>query len=113
MNYKTNKHFVLEDDDFLQVSCARILINISGTVTAIDWPFTQVKDMGLTTARTIRIIRMLLEILKNDDFLEVSSARRLMNILGTVRAFHLKFLQVNNVGLHVLMEGSTAVLPLP
>jgi hypothetical protein len=38
---------VLEDDDFLKVSSARRLVNISGTARAIDLKFSQVKDMGL------------------------------------------------------------------
>jgi hypothetical protein len=38
---------VLEDDDFLEVSSARRLVNISGTVKATDLKFSQVKDMGL------------------------------------------------------------------
>jgi hypothetical protein len=38
---------VLEDDGFLEVSSARRLVNISGTVRAIDLNFSQVKDMGL------------------------------------------------------------------
>jgi hypothetical protein len=38
---------VLEDDDSLQVSFARILVNISGMVRAIYWNFLQVKDMCL------------------------------------------------------------------
>jgi hypothetical protein len=38
---------VLEDDDFLEVSSARRLVNISGTVGATDLKFLQVKDMGL------------------------------------------------------------------
>jgi hypothetical protein len=36
-----------DDDDFLHVSSARRLVNISGTVRAIDLQFEQVKDMGL------------------------------------------------------------------
>jgi hypothetical protein len=40
---------------------------------------------------------MLQEVLENDDFLEVSSARRLVNISGLVRAIDLKFLQVKNM----------------
>jgi hypothetical protein len=38
---------VLEDDDFLLVSSAMILVNISGTVKAIDLRISHVKDMGL------------------------------------------------------------------
>jgi hypothetical protein len=38
---------VLQDDDFLKVSSARRLVNISGTVKATDLTFLQVKDMGL------------------------------------------------------------------
>jgi hypothetical protein len=37
---------VLEDDDFRQVSSAR-LVNISGTVRAIYMTFSQVNDVGL------------------------------------------------------------------
>jgi hypothetical protein len=42
---------------------------------------------------------MLQEVLEDDDFLEASSARRLVNISGTVRATDLKFLQVKDIGL--------------
>jgi hypothetical protein len=38
---------VLEDDDFLEVSSARRLVKISGTVRATDLKCSQVKDMGL------------------------------------------------------------------
>jgi hypothetical protein len=38
---------VFEDDDFLQVSSARRLVNISGMVRAIDLKFAQVKYMGI------------------------------------------------------------------
>jgi hypothetical protein len=38
---------VLENDDFLEVSSARRLVNVSGTVKAIDLKFSQGKDMGL------------------------------------------------------------------
>jgi hypothetical protein len=38
---------VLEDDNFLKVSFARILVNISGTVKATDLKFLQVKNMSL------------------------------------------------------------------
>jgi hypothetical protein len=38
---------VLEEDDFLEVSSARSLVNISGTVRAADLKFPQVKDMVL------------------------------------------------------------------
>jgi hypothetical protein len=38
---------VLEYDDFLKVSSARRLVNISGMVSAIEWTFSLVKDMGL------------------------------------------------------------------
>jgi hypothetical protein len=44
---------------------------------------------------------MLPEVLEDDDFLQVSSARRLVNISGTVRVIDLKFLQVKDMGLHV------------
>jgi hypothetical protein len=44
---------------------------------------------------------MLQEVMEDDDFLQVSSARRLMIISGTVRAFDLKFSQVKDMGLHV------------
>jgi hypothetical protein len=44
---------------------------------------------------------MLLEVLEDDDFLQVSSARRLVNISGTVRAVDFKFSQVKDIGLHV------------
>jgi hypothetical protein len=37
---------VLVDDDFLEVSSARRLVNISEMVKAIDLKFSQVKDMG-------------------------------------------------------------------
>jgi hypothetical protein len=42
---------------------------------------------------------MLQEILEDDDLLEVSSARRLFNIIGTVRAIDLKFSQMKDIGL--------------
>jgi hypothetical protein len=38
---------VLEDNDFLEVSSARILVNISGMVRATDLKFSEVKDTGL------------------------------------------------------------------
>jgi hypothetical protein len=40
-------------------------------------------------------------LLEDDDFLQESSARRLVNILETVRAIDLKLLQVKDIGLHV------------
>jgi hypothetical protein len=43
---------------------------------------------------------MLPEDLGDDDFLQVSSERRLLNISGTVRAIDLKFKQVKDIGLH-------------
>jgi hypothetical protein len=44
------------------------------------------------------------EVLENDDFLEVSSASRLVSISGTVRAIDLKFSQVKDMGvLHMHM----------
>jgi hypothetical protein len=43
------------------------------------------------TTRAFRSMLILQEVLEDDDFLEVSSARRLVNILGTVRATDLKF----------------------
>jgi hypothetical protein len=42
---------------------------------------------------------MLQEVLENDDFLEVSSARRLVNISGMVRAIDLTFSLVKYMGL--------------
>jgi hypothetical protein len=39
---------VLQDDYFLQVSSARILVNISGTVRAINLNLLQVKDIRLS-----------------------------------------------------------------
>jgi hypothetical protein len=42
---------------------------------------------------------MLHEVLENDDFLKVFSARRLVNISGAVRAIDLKFSQVKYMGL--------------
>jgi hypothetical protein len=42
---------------------------------------------------------MLQEFLEIDDFFKVSSAIRLVNISGTVRAIDLKFLQVKDMGL--------------
>jgi hypothetical protein len=44
---------------------------------------------------------MLQEVFKDDDFLELSSARRLVNISETVRAMDLTFSQVKDMGLHV------------
>jgi hypothetical protein len=44
---------------------------------------------------------MLQEVLEDDDFLQVFSAKRLVNISGTVRAIDLKLSQVNDMGLHV------------
>jgi hypothetical protein len=38
---------------------------------------------------------MLQEVLEEDDFLQVSSAKRLVNISGMVKAIDLKFEQVN------------------
>jgi hypothetical protein len=37
----------LEEDNFMQVYCAKGLMNFSRTVRAIDLKFSQVKDMGL------------------------------------------------------------------
>jgi hypothetical protein len=51
---------------------------------------------------------MLQEVMEDDYFLQVSSARRLVNIYRTVRAIDLKFSQVKAIGLHAKMEGSTA-----
>jgi hypothetical protein len=48
---------------------------------------------------------MLQEILENDDFCQVSSARRLENISGTVKAIDLKFSQVKNMGYGLLVIG--------
>jgi hypothetical protein len=56
---------------------------------------------------------MLQEVLENDDFLHVSSARRLVNISKIVRATDLKFKQVKYMGLHVPIVGSTVVPSLP
>jgi hypothetical protein len=42
---------------------------------------------------------MLQEVLENDNFLKVSSARRLLNILGMVEGIDLKFSQVKDMGL--------------
>jgi hypothetical protein len=42
---------------------------------------------------------MLQKVLVDDDFLEVFSARRLVNILGTVRAIDSQFAQVKYMGL--------------
>jgi hypothetical protein len=36
-----------EDDNFLKLTSSRRLVNISGTVNAIDLKFSQVKYMGL------------------------------------------------------------------
>jgi hypothetical protein len=44
---------------------------------------------------------MLAEVLEDDNFLQVTSARGLVNISGTVRAIDLKCSQVKNMGLHV------------
>jgi hypothetical protein len=40
-------HEVLENNDFLKVSSARRLVNIKGTARAIEWKFSQVKNIGL------------------------------------------------------------------
>jgi hypothetical protein len=44
---------------------------------------------------------MLPEVLEDDDFLQVSSIRRLVKISGMVRAIEFKFLQVKDMGVHV------------
>jgi hypothetical protein len=44
---------VIEDDDLLQVSSAMRLVNISGTVIAIDLIFSHVKYMGLYGGRNV------------------------------------------------------------
>jgi hypothetical protein len=51
------------------------------------------------TTRTIHSVLMLQQVLENDNFLKVSSARRLVNISGTVRAIHLKLSEVKDMGL--------------
>jgi hypothetical protein len=51
--------------------------------------------------RSICSFLMLPEVLVNDDYLTVSSARRLVNISGMVRAIVLKFFQVTDMGLHI------------
>jgi hypothetical protein len=51
--------------------------------------------------RRICIFLMLPEVLEDDDLLQVSSARRLVNISGMVRAIDLKFEQVKDMDLHV------------
>jgi hypothetical protein len=56
---------------------------------------------------------MLQKLMEDDDFLQVSSARRLLNISGTVRAIDMKFSQRKDMGLHVKIEGSTAAPLLP
>jgi hypothetical protein len=48
---------------------------------------------------------MLQEVMENDDFLKVSSARRLVNISGRVRAIDLKFSQVKYIGLLYMHMG--------
>jgi hypothetical protein len=48
---------------------------------------------------------MLQEVLEDDDFSEVTSARRLVNISGTVRATNLKFSQVKDMGLMHMSMG--------
>jgi hypothetical protein len=48
---------------------------------------------------------MLKEVLEDDNFLKVSFARRLVNILGPVKATDLKLSQVKNMGLlHMNMD---------
>jgi hypothetical protein len=42
---------------------------------------------------------MLQEVFEDDDFIKVSSARRLVHISGTVRAIDLTFSQVKDMGL--------------
>jgi hypothetical protein len=44
---------------------------------------------------------MLPEVLGDDDLLQVSSARTLVNILGLLKAIDLTFLQVKYMDLHV------------
>jgi hypothetical protein len=51
------------------------------------------------TTRTIHSVLILQEVFEDDDFLEVYSARRLVNISETVRATDLKFSQVKDMGL--------------
>jgi hypothetical protein len=53
---------------------------------------------------------MLQEVLGDDDFLQVSSARRLVNMTGT--AIDLEFSQAKEVGLHIGMERSKVAPPL-
>jgi hypothetical protein len=48
---------------------------------------------------------MLQEVFKDNDFLEMSSARKLVNISGTVRAIHLTFSQVEDMGLLYMHMG--------
>jgi hypothetical protein len=45
---------------------------------------------------------MLLEVLEGDDFLQVSSARRLVSISGTVRAIDLTLSEEQNIGVFKL-----------
>jgi hypothetical protein len=42
---------------------------------------------------------VLQEVLEDDDFLKVFSARRLVNISGTIKEIDLKFSQVKDMGL--------------
>jgi hypothetical protein len=56
---------------------------------------------------------MLQEVLEDHDFPQVSSARGLVNMSGTESVIDWKFSQVEYICLHVKMEGSTAVSPLP
>jgi hypothetical protein len=61
--------------------------------------------MVFLTRRGIFSLLMLQEVLADNDFPRVSSARRLVNISGTVRAIDLKFSQVKYMGLHVKWKG--------
>jgi hypothetical protein len=55
--------------------------------------------MCIIDSQTICSVLMLQEVLEDDGFLEVSSARRLVNISGAVRATDLNFSPVKDMGL--------------
>jgi hypothetical protein len=55
---------------------------------------------------------MLQEVLEDNDFVQMISVGRLVNISGAVRAIDLKFFQVKDMGLMHMHNGSTETLSL-
>jgi hypothetical protein len=84
---------VLENDDFLEVSSVKRLVNISGTVSAIDLTFLQVKFMGLLHSSYGSM-----SLLQRHHYYGVRTWNY-MNISGTKRAINLTFSQVKYMGL--------------